>query len=211
MDELTIVVNNNINLTATFGMVSDDFDYDSCSNNPQIKQIFEDLQLDCAGRGLFENLSQMYTYPKIKILYDPNLPAMSSFNRSQIAIKWNFYIDQSDIGSSSLYFLHELFHAYQFGVGYIEQTGNTINAEVEAFMSMYKYAIKYNLTGQLPVKAYTYWENSFGAYEDSPTTENYNKMVNFVRESNPIYNEQNFPDIPEKRTISNIQNIFNCY
>ncbi|MCK9627120.1 MAG: hypothetical protein M0R37_00845 [Bacteroidales bacterium] len=204
MASLSIVVNNNINLNASFKGVSNYFTFDSASDIPEIKNALLSLLNDCATRCLLEN--NFNIYGKIPIVKTTGYN-LFAFGTETHSIKWN--VDGFD--NTNLFLIHELFHAYQHGVGYTEDASRDINTEIEAFMAEYKYAVKYGLFECLPGTA-DKWEKSFGAYLISPTSENYDKMINHIRNlQEGAYQESEFPDDVDKRNINNISTIFNCY
>lgn len=71
----------------------------------------------------------MYSNKNIEIVKDPTSIIAASFDITYHKLKWNFFV--SDEPSTTLIFLHELFHAYQHGLGYLEHVSKTFNAQIE--------------------------------------------------------------------------------
>ena len=144
-------------------------------------------------------------YGKLSIAYNSSMQPMSTFNTGTHVISWNFYLEGGDADS---FFIHELVHAYQHGVGYLES--KTINAEVEAFLAQYKYGINTGKDHFYGNKTFSQWNETFGTYLQNPSEENYAAMVAFVRDFPDYASTTAFPDDPSKRTVTNFTNIFNC-
>ncbi len=200
---IQVTVNSDISLTAKFTGVNNYFTFDGDSNIPEIKNAILSLLNDCATRYLLDN--NLYLHGQIPIEKSSSL-SLFSWGPVSHTIKWNV----AGFDNTNLFLIHELFHAYQHGVDTVN-TGRNINNEIESFMAQYKYCEKYNLLECLPGTVQG-WRDSFGAYLISPTSENYDIMINYVRNlQQGAYTESEFPDIATKRNIDNINSIFTCY
>lgn len=87
-----------------------------------------------------------------------------------------------------------------------------MNAEVEAKIAIYKYAKKHNcINSLLKGSVMLSWEEAIDPYLETPSIENYEQIVNFVRSMGGKYmDETKFQDDPSKRTIENISSLL-CY
>lgn len=195
-------MDSDVNLIASFASFDDYF------NNVNSDDVIDHIMIlfkDCAGKNLINNVKQKFG--KITIRKSTTLLGMAAFMRNDDEIHWNM---NGFSESTKLIFLHELFHAFQHGVGYLEDTGTNINVEVEAFLAMYKYANKHGIKYLLPGGTIDEWNDTFGAYLNNPDATRYNLMVTFIRNTG-LYPEDFYPNIQSKANTNNVNTIFNCY
>lgn len=199
-----VTMDSDKSLTAIFLEIANYFfSFDTYSNSNTMKNIMSTIYNNCSGKYLMDSIYNIYG--KLSIAYNSSMQPMSTFNTGTHVISWNFYLEGGDADS---FFIHELVHAYQHGVGYLES--KTINAEVEAFLAQYKYGINTGKDHFYGNKTFSQWNETFGTYLQNPSEENYAAMVAFVRDFPDYASTTTFPDDPSKRTVTNFTNIFNC-
>ena len=174
---------------------------------PQLEELYK----DCFGKNV------LISFPyKISFQYDSNLLDMASYSVSNKRVTWNMYYgDGADMSTLRLVLLEELIHAIQYKNNWIHKdtnSNNWMNAEVEAKIAIYKYAKKHNcINSLLKGSAMLSWEEAIEPYLETPSIENYEQIVNFIRSMGGKYmDETKFQDDPTKRTIENISLLL-CY
>jgi len=168
----------------------------------KIPMIVDYLLADCVGRKLVSEIESL----NISFVYNQNHPYPASYNQNK-TITWE------SISQFSLF--EELFHAYQDKMGYIKQDSsgkitNTKNMEAEAKLALYQYAVKIGATSGLP-GSLIIWKNAFDPYIASPTTANYQKMLEFLDTFQLFgYEYANKSELSSARTTNNATAILNC-
>ena len=176
-----------------------------------LKLELEELYRDCFGKNIYD----LFNY-KISLKHDPNLRYMATTSSDGRTIRWNMNFEpDADMITARLVILEELVHSIQYKNNWIYKTNesnNWMNAEVEAKIAIYKYAKKNNCINSLIRGNSEFsWSESIEPYLDSPTQENYERIVNFIRSMGGTYSDETkFQNDLNKRTIENIIPLM-CY
>ena len=137
---------------------------------------------------------------------NPNSEFSASYINKDKEIIWT--------SMSNFILFEELFHAYQYKVGYVKiengKIANLKNMEVEAKLALYQYAIKTGATSGLPVDPQI-WRDAFDPYIASPTPANYQKMLDFLGNGR-IFGQGyiNMTESSASRTTNNASTLLNC-
>lgn len=162
---------------------------DEKSKNEIIPLLIEmERKNDCMTNQLLSSLQD------VEIQYDANLATAicSTYVNytTQVEkriIRWGMNIAGAE-ETASLILLEELIHAMQFQMQWINDS-NKINAEVEAKVAVYKYAVHHNILNKLT--GYGYWQDAIEPYLANPTQETYSDVVDFVRWLEPnVYGDE---------------------
>ncbi len=156
------------------------FTFDSTSAYA-IKPLLEKLYDDCFG----SNVLNSFGY-KISFVYKKGIPDMATCSSDGKRITWDMHYDaNANMGTAQLAILEELIHAIQYKNRWIYKDTETniwMNAEVEAKIAIYIYAKKNNCIDSL-LRGYSgySWSESIEPYLESPSQENYIRIVEFIR------------------------------
>ncbi len=180
---------------------------DEKSKNEVIPLLIEmERKNDCMTNELLDLLKN------VEIQYSADVPMAKCVNSSnKRVIKWGMNIAGAE-QSASLIILEELIHSLQYQEGWINES-NKINAEVEAKIAVYKYAVKNQLQEYLySGGGYVNWAAAINPYLENPSQETYSKVVDFVRttDKNTYGNENNFRCDEKIIELEVIGNLF-CY
>ena len=183
---------------------------DEKSKNEIIPLLIEmERKNDCMTNQLLSSLQD------VEIQYDANLATARCSTyvnyTTQVEkriIRWGMNIAGAE-ETASLILLEELIHAMQFQMQWINDS-NKINAEVEAKVAVYKYAVHHNILNKLT--GYGYWQDAIEPYLANPTQETYSDVVDFVRWLEPnVYGDEVEFKYDSKIVDLQVIGIFFCY
>jgi hypothetical protein len=165
----------------------DDWDMDE-KTKQELTDAFDSLYNDCVGKILMESVPDNF-----KVRYNPSVNLMS-YNGSLSTLSWAMYTGD---GIYMYAVVEEFFHIYQRQQGRsVIQNGkimNLINLETEAKIAAYKYTLVHGLDESTNWHR-TSWENKekklMDNYLKNPTADNYNAVLNFVKNIDEYANYQ---------------------
>lgn len=160
------------------------------------KSVIDNLYQNCAGREIVENITN-YIY----INNNPNQTHSLDYKYSTLILNAPGHIiswknDMPNIQS----LIHELVHILQKEAGL--SPGSSVNAEIEAFMAYYLFT---NQQGLMLIGDIDWL--LFDGYIQSPTTTNYNLLVNAVKN----YDNQKYINFLENTSMRNFDRIISVF
>ena len=159
---------------------------------PAILTIIE----DCAGSALMNSISDL----PIQVIYTPNLEHLFDYYGGSNRLLWDLFNPVEPA-----WLVEELVHILQIENGWLDTDSNFLNAEIEARMACFLYALHNNCLYDLSFQ----W-GIFQDYYLNPTDNNYQVLINYLR-THGYANVTDYPENSASRSFDNLFSIFDCY